>query len=423
MAQSAKSPSLSSIEGAPWRSPLDQKNLARARFKAEPATTEQLARDVAETTRQISLARLQEFRSGRGTPDLLLEALSHAATAEMAFSKTDTQTARLQAIQWMHSWQAYVINRGRFEDRKIALADYAETRRALMEAEQAWKDKSRLDGSITAWARDLDYATLRQLAQARFQVSQHRPEEIAPTLREAAREEVAARLGDFRAGRGGLHDLLLKACEHAGEAERALSKDPTALAKAWAYEWSRLWLIETVDRARHEAGKISLADLSQSRYARLDSERRWSDKSRLIGTLPLGASGADDGVLGRKELARARYNAAQRRPELATREELEAARVMLRERLKEFIAGRGTLSLFLNSNRSLLTIELIQASDKAARLQALEGHWRRLFEAETINQARHEAGRISIADLLETRLVRQEAEMALLREKQQHQRK
>jgi hypothetical protein len=422
MAQGEKPPSLSNTEGVPWRSPLDQKDLARARFKAEQATTEQLARDVTETTRQISLARLREFLSGRGTADLLLEALSRAAAAEMAFSKTDTQAARLQAIQWMHSRQAYVINRGRFEAGIISPADYAQTRRALMEAEQTWKDKSHLGGSITALVRDLDFATFKQLAKARFQVLQHRPEVIALTRREAAREELVARLEQFLGGRGTL-DILLKACEHAGEAERALSKEPTALAKAWGSEWSQLGLIEAVNRTRYEGGKLSLADFSQSRYARLDSERRWSDKSRLSGALPLGASGADDGVLGRKELAQARYNAAQRRPELATREELEAARVMLRERLKEFHAGRGTLSPFLDSHRSLLSIELIQASDQAARLQALEGHWRRLLEAETINQARHEAGKISIVDLLETRLVRQEAEMALLREKQQHQKK
>jgi hypothetical protein len=411
-------------EEVPSRSPLDHKDLARARFNAEQATTEELAREVAAVTREMALARLQEFLAGSGTLDSFLETIARAAMANLAFSKTEAETARAQALHWMFAWNAEVINRGRFEAGKLSRADYAQTRWARLEAEQAWKDKGRLGGLFAPLMPVLDdvlndvvhgVPVFKELAKARFEAARTPPGEVALARQEAAREALTERMKEFLDGRGSLI-ILLKACQQAGDAERALSKDQTALAKSWASEWSYLMLMELVNRARYEAGKITAADFFETRYERLDAERRWPDKSRLTGVLSHPAGVREDEVSGMRDLAKARF-AAARRPELVAGDQLESVQEMMHDRLQEFISGRGTLDLFLDCSRYLLTVELALSRDKADRLKALQRHWGQMYEAEKVNQGRYEAGKINIADFLDTKRARLEAEIALQRER------
>jgi hypothetical protein len=420
---------------------LYDKGRARARFEAEQATPEQLARDVAETTRGMALARFQEFISGRGTLDLFLEAMSRAATTNLAFSKSEAETASVQATLWLVALNAEAVNRVRYQAGKISIADYDQTRRARLEAEQNWKDKGRLRGFITASFFSQDsLMPPKEMAKAWFEASRTSPGEIALARRDAAREELAARMQEFLTGRGTL-DIILKACEQGGEAERALSKDELALAKAWAGQWRNLALIDAVSRGRYEWRVLSRADQFLCRYARLDTERRWFEKGRLTGILPFAwdlsgvlpnapvgivphpSNGGKDNVLKLKDLARARFEAAQRRPELVAQDQLETVREMMYERFQEFIAGRGTLGIFLDCGRLLLATELSVAGGKAAQHRALEQRWAQAYLSEQANQARYNAGKIGIADYCETRLDRLEVEIALLWERKQTEKK
>ena len=71
----------------------------------------------------------------------------------------------------------------------------------------------------------------------------------------------------------------------------------------------------------------------------------------------------------------------------------------------------------LGSSQRLLQAEFDLSSKRADHIAALEAHWQRMREVETINQARHDAGRIPIQDLAQSRSGRCRAEILLERAK------
>ncbi|HLN27246.1 MAG TPA: hypothetical protein VK395_05840 [Gemmataceae bacterium] len=97
--------------------------------------------------------------------------------------------------------------------------------------------------------------------------------------------------------------------------------------------------------------------------------------------------------------------------------QLEAAKTELDARWQEFLAGRGTLDIMLGSSQRLLQAEFDLSTKRSDRIAALEAHWQRLREVETINQSRYDAGRIPIQDLAQSRSGRCRAEILLERAK------
>jgi len=97
--------------------------------------------------------------------------------------------------------------------------------------------------------------------------------------------------------------------------------------------------------------------------------------------------------------------------------QLEAAKAEVDARWQEFLAGRGTLDMMLGSSQRLLLAEFDLSTKRMDRIAALEAHWQRLREVETINQTRYDAGRIAIQDLAQVRFGRCRAEILLERAK------
>jgi RNA polymerase sigma factor (sigma-70 family) len=96
---------------------------------------------------------------------------------------------------------------------------------------------------------------------------------------------------------------------------------------------------------------------------------------------------------------------------------LEAARTEMDARRKEFEAGRGTLDIMLGASRRLLQAEVESSQKRPDQIAAYEAHLKRMKEAEELNQARFNAGRIMVQDLAQSTYYRVEAEIWLERAK------
>jgi hypothetical protein len=97
------------------------------------------------------------------------------------------------------------------------------------------------------------------------------------------------------------------------------------------------------------------------------------------------------------------------------KERCEAAFTECDARWQDFLAGRGTLDIFLGSSQRLCTAERDLSLKKADQVAALEGHWKRMQKVEEINQARFNAARIAVQELAQSRYFRLDAEIQLAR--------
>ncbi len=96
---------------------------------------------------------------------------------------------------------------------------------------------------------------------------------------------------------------------------------------------------------------------------------------------------------------------------------VEVAETVVKARMQEFLAGRGTLSVLLEFSRKWLDAELERAETKEEKLAALKTHLERMQEVEKVNKERYDAGRVSIAELASAQYERIDAELMLARAK------
>ncbi len=125
--------------------------------------------------------------------------------------------------------------------------------------------------------------------------------------------------------------------------------------------------------------------------------------------------------LNGQDLARDKFELSQTDLQDLARAQKDLARALLEEsnisydsRMKEFMAGRGTLDFLIGSALRLLDSERALATSDAEQIAALERHWQRIRLMDRINQYRYEAGRIPIQDYSESRYYRLQAEMWLI---------
>src|SRR5262249_52986451 len=116
----------------------------------------------------------------------------------------------------------------------------------------------------------------KAVAKAKIQALQADLRRLAYDKLAAIREAWGSRFGEFMAGRGSLSSVLedlrgwLDSERRWLDSEAALGNvKPTA---ALERHWVLTYLIDTVNKARYEAGRIPIQDYLQSRYARLEAE-------------------------------------------------------------------------------------------------------------------------------------------------------
>lgn len=216
---------------------------------------------------------------------------------------------------------------------------------------------------------------------------------LTDLLRERAeelRKESAARMEELRAGRGST-EALLESLRNLRQAETDLTDDPKQRSAALERLVNDLRDIETRVKALADKGVSPGADHQTARAERARAEAGLVEEQ-------LRAAGADKAKL------------SARLDELR-RERLAALRIALKEREDEFKAGRGTLESA--AGLPLIQAEIELAADPRQRRQAQERLVRALQDIEQLNQARFDAGRIPLPDLLRARAARLEAEMAV----------
>jgi outer membrane protein TolC len=99
------------------------------------------------------------------------------------------------------------------------------------------------------------------------------------------------------------------------------------------------------------------------------------------------------------------------------KQRVEAAKAEVDARNREFLAGQGTLAILFEASTRLLHAQMELSDKKADQLAALEAHFELTKVIEDRNQARFNAGLISMADVSQAKYFRLEAEILLERAK------
>src|SRR5262249_26791008 len=115
-----------------------------------------------------------------------------------------------------------------------------------------------------------------------------------------------------------------------------------------------------------------------------------------------------------QDLARAKAAALRADPRELAQARRDAAQGWDAGRVKEFLAGRGTLDILLEASQSWLESDLALSERDADRVAARARHWQQAWLIEAVNRARYEAARIAVQDLMQPRYVRLEAELNLV---------
>jgi hypothetical protein len=97
------------------------------------------------------------------------------------------------------------------------------------------------------------------------------------------------------------------------------------------------------------------------------------------------------------------------------KDQYEAVQKESRARWQEFLAGRGTLAMLIETFQRLLQAEIDLSTKRPDWIAAYEAQLIRTQLVESINEARYNAGRISIQDYEQTRFVRIRAQIMLER--------
>jgi hypothetical protein len=95
----------------------------------------------------------------------------------------------------------------------------------------------------------------------------------------------------------------------------------------------------------------------------------------------------------------------------------DAAKTEVEARGKEYVAGRGTLDVFIGASRRLLAAELDLSPKTTDHVTAWEAHRQRMQAVYEINLVRYNAGRINVQDLAQSDYYRLDAEIGLERAK------
>jgi hypothetical protein len=138
--------------------------------------------------------------------------------------------------------------------------------------------------------------------------------------------------------------------------------------------------------------------------------------SVAVAQRPVPAWGeAEENLPSARELARAKFEASRADIAANRRAMIDVARGAWEARFELYRAGSrdSTLDILLDASRRVLETELAVCSEKTERIAFHESFWEDAVEAEKIDQARYEAGRISIQDLAAAKYVRLEAEIQL----------
>lgn len=417
---------------------LETRQLAKAKFEAMQADPAEVAGERLSAAWLEYEARRKEHLAGRGTLDFLLAAGKAVAQAELSVSANPAEHAGSLKWLWEQGWAIEMLNKARYDSGRIPIQDYAQSQLDRLDAQIRYFRSPAVMANepprylaverpyvseLVAVAKYDRLMHVRRWAQHQFEAHQATLEDFHRAKRAAALAQFEARFKEFEAGRGTL-DFLLEAAVALREVEVALSNRKEDQLAADEQFWEAAYMTERVNRARYEAGRIPVQDYAASRYQRFDAALR------LQHDLPAGAA-ADGSTAAvgavwllsrerrcgsegpaaptvasraeRRQYAQARFDDWQAAPETLARQRLDAAQQEQDSRMKEFLAGRGTLDFLLDVLQRRLRAELALKVEPSV---AWERYWTELYGIETVNQGLYRDGRIPIQDIAQSRFHR-----------------
>jgi hypothetical protein len=381
----------------------------------------------AEAARVIAEAMLRVFLAGRGTLDNFLDALDRWMREERESRGPHGNPVPSLERYWALTWVVETINAARHEAGRIPTKEYMESRfdRLGAELELLRSRKMRADRDRPApllaepyfFLLGIDSFDAKEFARGRYEADRADPAKLAVARLEAIQYALQSRLKEFLAGRGTL-SILLAVLSRWSDAERAVRGEPVHRILL-EMRWAMAQLIENENVGRYEAGRMLVQEFRDVQCYRIEVELEWSglraqQRKQDAGrpTLVRFAYLEDD-LLETKELARAKFRVTHADPAQLARARSEVARESVEARLADFLAGRGTLDLLLESSLELFDSEYTLAHTDAEIRTALERYWERCWLIEATNRRRFEEGRIPRPDYLECRYARLEAEVWL----------
>src|SRR5262249_25608475 len=111
----------------------------------------------------------------------------------------------------------------------------------------------------------------KTLSKAKLEAAQAEPKRLAIAKYEVARGIYEAREKEFLAGQGTL-EFLLNSSRRLLKSERAVFDQPAEQVAALERYWERSKQIEDIYKGRFEAGRVSIQEYMDTRYARLEAE-------------------------------------------------------------------------------------------------------------------------------------------------------
>jgi hypothetical protein len=412
--------------GADNPDPLDDlRVIAKAKYEATHRTPEERARIRLEAAGLEVADRFQEYASGKTILDLLLPSSGAWLEAGLAALPQGADPTPLFEDHWRQALECEKISLAKFQAGKIGVSDLAEVRWTRLRAEAAWV-RSRAEHAKSAppsWfalpVQGLPRADaeeqlerLSRSAKEKFEAVHTSPTDRAVAERAAAEEMYRSRRQEWESGKTTL-DLFQEAALRLLETElSALDKDadPTPYLRRY-FESTRE--SEAISAAKLQAWKIGTADFLSSQYPRLQAEAallraRERQAKPARPSQPVAEQSQDDALEPGR--AKALFTAFH-----ADRKELESqmfaiAREIYQERSREFMAGKTTLSLVLESSALLLEAERAAHPDKAGRAAAAEAHWRRILAVEAVTETKLSEGRVAVSDFMQVRYARLRAE-------------
>lgn len=419
------------------------KEWAKAAFEASQAAPRDLARARTEAVRTQLRVRYAKYVAATwdASFDRLMEVVARLAEAELAVLEKPTPTDRQAALaaRWLFALSAEQIAERRYHIGAVSLAVLMQARRARLDAEiklrEAGEGTKSSDPFVPSLPLGLEGPFFdfdeKEAAKSTFEAGQADLRDLARARRDAAHLEFRVCYQKHLAGdQNATSDILLASAMQVVEAELAALEKPmpadrlAVLAARWQSALFAEWFVE----AKYRAGRISLANLKQAQYARLDAEiklRGVNDGRKLPDSfltfsfpLELEEPFLDFDV---KEVAKSAFEAGQADLRDLAQARRDAIHTSFQERYEKYRAGAqdATLDLLLEASRQLLEAELGVHDDPAERLAAHERFWGALRIAEEIVRAKYAVTRVSLADYAQAQYNRLDAEIRMRQAREQ----
>jgi hypothetical protein len=260
----------------------------------------------------------------------------------------------------------------------------------------------------------------KQRAKAEWQVQQTDIKELMRSRARAAWLTFQEQLDWFLSGRGTLA-FELDAVAKWRDAGLAVAENDRERLAILEHAWRVLQLMDDCNRRRLENARINYVDWFPCRHARLTQEIELCRAQRTAQAtpvpLPLSRSRKAEldttALLFSKQVAREKFDAVRADPKQLALARLQPAEDCALSRQANLMCGRGTLEFTLQAWGRLLQARLAVMDNEADRRAAIEQYWQVTTELDDIDQARYEAGRISLQDLMRAHEARLTAEYLL----------